>query len=109
MIDLFNEDIISLSQAAKVMPAVDGKRVHTSTVFRWCKKGVRGVRLEYSRLGRRIVTSREALSRFGAALADADKTPRASSAGRSESPTRTPAERRRAMAAAEARLAKRGL
>src|SRR5262245_55601688 len=70
-IDLQNETVISLTQAAKALPPVDGKRIHVSTLWRWARKGVRGVRLEHIRLGHRVCTSLQALSRFAQALADA--------------------------------------
>lgn len=36
---LLPTDLISLSQAAKLLPPRHGKRVHTATVYRWCKRG----------------------------------------------------------------------
>lgn len=72
-IDIHNETILSLTEAAKVLPRVNGKRPAVSTLWRWCRKGLRGVRLDYIRVGRKIATSREALNRFFTALADADE------------------------------------
>ena len=66
------EELLSLTEATKVMPKVNGKRPAVSTLWRWCRRGLNGVRLEYLRIGRNIVTSREALDRFFAALAAAD-------------------------------------
>jgi len=77
-IDVQSEVVLSLNDAAKVLPAIDGKRPHISTLWRWCRKGLRGVHLEYARYGNRIVTSSAALSRFVNNLASADtclKTP----------------------------------
>ena len=59
-----DEDLFGLSDAARVVPKFEGRRVHTSTLWRWCKRGLRGVRLEYLRIGDRICTSRPALGRF---------------------------------------------
>ena len=67
------EELFTLTQATKVMPRVGGRRPAVSTLWRWCRKGIKGVHLEYLRVGRNIVTSREALLRFFAALADADE------------------------------------
>lgn len=64
MKDETNEKRISLKQAAKSIPTFDGNSIHAGTVWRWCRKGLRGVRLEYVRCGRRIATSEEALNRF---------------------------------------------
>ena len=63
-----NETKLTLVQAAKLAPG----RPHASTVWRWCREGINGVRLEYVRFGRRIFTSAEALERFASALASAD-------------------------------------
>ena len=73
MIDMQKEKVYSLSQSAKIVPSLDGKPIHTSTLWRWCKKGLKGVRLEYIRIGTRICTSKEALSRFFVALAEKEE------------------------------------
>ena len=72
MIDLTTESPLSLTEAAKVLPSLGGRRLHVSTLWRWARRGLRGVKLEYSRLGHRVVTSREALNRFAQRLAEAD-------------------------------------
>jgi hypothetical protein len=64
MISENNETLISLKQAARMVPTFDGNTIHSATVWRWCKKGFKGIRLEYVRAGRRIATSREAMNRF---------------------------------------------
>ena len=51
---------ITLSQAAELCPV----SVNVSTVWRWCVSGVGGVRLEHVRMGRRMLTSEDALRRF---------------------------------------------
>jgi hypothetical protein len=71
-IDIATESIVSLTEATKILPAVNGRRPSISTLWRWCRKGLRGVHLEYIRMGRNIATSREALNRFFMALAHAD-------------------------------------
>ena len=75
MIDIQNETLLSLTDATKSLPRVDGKRPHTSTLWRWCRRGLRGVRLEHVRVGNRVCTSAEALNRFVNALAAADQVP----------------------------------
>ena len=67
-----DEQCLTFSEAAKRLPKFGGRFVHTSTLWRWSTKGLRGVRLETRRLGGRFVTSVEALDRFGAALAKVD-------------------------------------
>jgi hypothetical protein len=71
--DLTREDLLSLSEAARYLPTVNGKKHATSTLYRWCRRGIGGIRLEYIRVGRTIATSREALDRFFAALAEVDE------------------------------------
>ena len=111
MIDLSQEELLSLSEACSSLPRIDGKSPHSSTVWRWCRKGVRGVRLEYVRLGHRICTSREALNRFANALARADVTVSVSSGTESPSySSPTPQKHRaRAIADAEAALEEAGI
>ena len=77
MIDIQSETLLSLTDATKALPRIDGKRPHISTLWRWCRKGLRGVRLEYVRVGHRVCTSQAALSRFTNNLAAADDTPEA--------------------------------
>lgn len=50
---------ISLGEAARLAD-VSGP----STVFRWISDGRRGVHLEHARLGRRMFTSKPALTKF---------------------------------------------
>jgi len=97
-IDITTEQIVSLTEATKILPKVNGKRPAISTLWRWCRKGLGGVQLEYIRMGRNIATSQEALNRFFIALAEADETPACLGADTPRSrPERepTPAERQR--------------
>lgn len=64
MIDNSGETMRLLKRAAKRIPG----NPHFTTVFRWTKKGVRGVRLEATRVGGRWYTSDEAVDRFLARL-----------------------------------------
>jgi hypothetical protein len=108
-IDVEEETLLSLSEAARHVPQLNGRRVHTSTIFRWCRRGLRGVRLGYVRVGRRMATSQEALNRFFHALAAADDE--APAHRHAPTPERSPsrAARTRAIAQAEARLEDVGL
>ncbi len=98
MIDLQNEQIISLAEAARSLP---GGSVHVSTIHRWRLRGVRGVKLSTVMRGGARRTSREAIERFCVAVTAASEgeTP----------PTRTARQRRRAIRAAEAELNKAGI
>ena len=71
-IDAEHEELMTLTEAAKLLPRVNGRRVAVSTLWRWCRKGLRGVHLEYLRMGRNIVTSRAALYRFFTGLVEQD-------------------------------------
>ena len=71
-IDPGREDLLSLTEATKVIPKINRNRIARSTLWRWCRKGLRGVHLEYVRVGRDIATSREALNRFFVMLAETD-------------------------------------
>lgn len=63
-LDLLTEDTITLPQAARELPG----RPNASTLWRWHRRGVGGVRLEAVRIGGgRIYTSRQAITRFLAA------------------------------------------
>jgi hypothetical protein len=66
---LMAEGLLSLVQAAALLPPVRGKRVATSSIFRWIVRGKHGVRLEGIRLhGGGWWTSKAALARFAAAV-----------------------------------------
>lgn len=60
MIDIKNEQLLTLSEAANTLPS----RPHSSTIHRWRLRGIRGQRLETLLIGGRRYTSVEALGRF---------------------------------------------
>lgn len=70
-----HEELITLAAAMRHLPAANGRHPDPSTGWRWCRKGIKGISLEYIRVGRRIFTSVEALRRFTTALAEADVEP----------------------------------
>lgn len=43
MIELGKEDLLSLAEAARTIPPIDGKRPHISSIWRWINVGIRGV------------------------------------------------------------------
>lgn len=110
------ENVLSLAEAAKALPAFNGRRHHTASVWRWCRKGIRRgdtrVTLRYVRVGRRIGVPREALDQFFVALAAADRDADGSAlereAAKCQQPvtkSRTPAQRQRAIERARRELA----
>lgn len=106
------EELITLTEATRHLPKVDGKKVAVCTLWRWCRQGLRGVYLEYVRVGRKICTTREALLRFFSELADLDQ--RISPDRRScppflKRPPITSRQRQRALAEADAVLERAGI
>ena len=71
-IDIHSEQLLTLDQAAHSLPG----HVAPSTTWRWCRKGIRGIRLESVVIGGKRYTSTEALARFAAALTAAAERPR---------------------------------
>lgn len=66
---LHDEKLLTLTQAAKLLP----HRPHLSSVWRWVRQGVQGVRLEHVKVGRRLFTTEEAVKRFIARLTEVDR------------------------------------
>lgn len=64
---------MTLTELAKILPMVNGKRVNNSTLWRWCRKGRHGITLEYLRMGAKIVTTQEAVHRFFTVLTEHDE------------------------------------
>ena len=99
MISPLSDELLTMSQAAKICPKVDGKRPHVGSLWRWARRGVRGVKLEHVMVGRKLCTSRAALDAFFANLTDA---PRSVTSGRKRSP-KPPSELHREAQVARAR------
>jgi hypothetical protein len=111
-IDIDIEKLVTLTEATKLLPRVGGKRVHVSTLWRWCRKGLRGVNLEYLRVGSRIATSHEAMKRFFEALTQLDENQVQSSFYKPaclKSRSRTDKARQRSIEEANAILIKAGI
>jgi len=106
------EELITLTEATGHLPKLDGKKVALCTLWRWCRLGLRGVFLEYVRVGRRICTTREALLRFFSELADLDDFIRPDTRSRPTALKRRPItsrQRQRALADADAVLERAGI
>lgn len=106
MIDLRTEQAISLAEATRYLPkGRGGKKLHVTTLHRWCSIGVQAsdgsrVILETIRIGGARCTSIEAIQRFCERLTgnhDALVAPR------------TTTKRRRASERAERELARAGI
>jgi hypothetical protein len=105
-IDIRSEQIFSLTAASKLPCFANrraGSRINVSTLWRWTTTGVRGIKLDSVMAGGSRATSLEAIERFFAALTQAaEHRPIAS-------PSRLTRQRREQIAAAEQRLARRGV
>jgi len=107
MIDLETDKLVTLPQAADFLPRLGGKKIHTTSIWRWCRKGVRGVKLENAIIGSRIITSVQALNRFVNVLSEAP-LPERHWMHKPGVRRRTDKERTRAMAEAEKLLREQG-
>lgn len=65
---LLDEHVVTFTEATAIIPKFNGRKMHASSLWRWARKGVRGVRLETLRLGGRYVTTVEAIERFAKTL-----------------------------------------
>jgi len=100
-IDIETETVIALADVPVRLPQRrGGKKPHISCIYRWAKKGCKGIRLETIQIGGTSCTSTEALQRFFEKL----------TAARSGEPVpvRTSRQRLRAQESANAELEKAG-
>jgi hypothetical protein len=80
-ISIHDESLLTLPQAAALLPGRRGRPVSVASLTRWIQQGVRGpagqrVRLEGVRLGGRWLTTAQALDRFVGRLTPAELAPR---------------------------------
>jgi len=64
MIDTTKETLVTLALAVNLVPAGAGMQPHYRTLWRWCAKGLRGLRLESVFIGGTRYTTKEAIDRF---------------------------------------------
>jgi hypothetical protein len=111
MIDLANESVLTLNEIARLLPPSRRNRpVSFNCVLRWARRGLKSsstgevVKLEVIKVGGRLLSSREALQRFGERLSPP-------SADMPSSPTdpRTRRQRERAIERAERELDRLGV
>lgn len=102
---------MTLTEATKRLPRFNGKRVHPSTAFRWTKKGIGGIFLQHWKVGRKIVTTEAALSKFFSELAQAETAVQQTAATRTRKPRHrtSSATRQREIDAANAVLVRAGI
>jgi hypothetical protein len=62
--DLREDQPLSLTDAAAFLGKVTGQKPHVSTIWRWCLKGVKGVRLESICIGGKRFVTAAAIERF---------------------------------------------
>ena len=63
-----DEDLLTLRQAAQLIPSRSGRPIDVSSIWRWTLRGIKGKRLESVSLGGQKYTSRQALARFVSAI-----------------------------------------
>lgn len=73
---LDGEELLTFAEAAKLLPQRrGGSKVATSTLWRWSRRGSRGVVLRTVRVGGNVYVSRGALLDFIAARSSVDQSP----------------------------------
>lgn len=65
MIDIDNEELLTLKEVARLFPSARTEgQLTPATIYRWASKGIDGVVLETVRIGGVRMSSREAVKRF---------------------------------------------
>lgn len=83
MIDIANEQLISLAEAAEMLPSGrKGRHPNVKTIYAYTRNGCRGVVLSSAQAGAKRVTSKEAVQRFIQELTAAAGTARSTSCRR---------------------------
>ena len=77
-LDAMNEklnptELRPIKDIVKLLPQFNDGPVHHSTIWRWCRKGISGIKLQHRRVGRRICTSLEYTDQFFDKLARRDE------------------------------------
>ena len=69
---LLEKEGLTMTEAAALLPGrKPGKRLYVNTVWRWCRKGLRGVRLRSVLVGGQRLTTRQWLQEFIQAMSEA--------------------------------------
>ena len=109
---MIEEQFLTLAEAAVVIPRHGNRKVHVSTLWRWARKGIQGVRLRTWRFGNRIFTTEPALLDFAVELAKLPPNRKASRRSGHPSPflrKRTDKQRQRDIEQAMNELKKAGI
>jgi hypothetical protein len=61
---ILTEDVLTINDARKEIASVTGQRPDISTMTRWIHRGLGGTKLEAVRIGRQLITSKQAITRF---------------------------------------------
>ncbi len=65
MIDIRTDEVITLREAAKMLPKRRrGRKPHVATLHRWASRGLRGIKLETIQIGGTLCTSPKAMQEF---------------------------------------------
>ncbi|MGZ0172893.1 MAG: DUF1580 domain-containing protein [Planctomycetales bacterium] len=94
-IDARTEELLTLTQAARRYRPPDARPLAPSTIWRWHKKGISGVRLETVCMGGTRYTSAEALQRYFAQVTAAKEAGLSIEESLEQPGTRTPQSRQR--------------
>lgn len=86
MIDPATEQLIPFRDIPSHLPKRDGKKINSSTIYRWTIRGLEGHRLESVYVGGMRYTSAEALQRFDAAVTASKNAPRSNGKQASSTP-----------------------
>lgn len=105
---VFDENLLTMSEAAKRFPPINGHRPHRNSIYRWATDGVDGVVLESVVIGRRLCTTAEAIERFCQQLSEKRIDQRAKTPA-PKLRCRTSAQKRASKAQAKRRLAELGI
>jgi hypothetical protein len=73
---LVDDDLLTFPDAARLLPRRrGGARTATSTIWRWTRRGCRGVLLPFVRVGGNVYVSRRGLAEFIERLSSVDRAP----------------------------------
>jgi len=64
MINAIDDELLTMDQAAELIPGRGGAKTSISTLWRWRKRGFGGVRLEVVKVGGMVYTTKAAVLDF---------------------------------------------
>jgi hypothetical protein len=99
------EKLYTLNEVSRLLPS----RPNLSTVWRWCLRGVGGIKLDARRFGRQWLVSEEALQDFSRKLAEASRERLDKPRPPKQKPRQCSARRAKAIEQAKADLKREGV